>query len=903
MPLPQVDIDRILISDKVTGPGYPREPEGSGEFEPSSHSCSMSWITIAWSMVVSACLTLAVIHLVIWLRGTDQRAHLLFSVTAISVAAIAACELLAMHAHSPEQFGKVVWWAHLPVFFAVVSLAGFVGLYFRAGRPWLGYAACGLRLLDLIINFFSVPNANYAQITGLQQLAWGGETISVAQGVENPWIRVSELSSLLLLVFVVDASVTVWRRGDRIERRRALVVGGGITFFILLAAGHSALVEAGLIQSPWLISFFFLAILAAMGYELSSDMVRAAQLTRQLQASEAASRESESRFRVLADTAPVMVWMSGTDMLCNFFNKPWIEFTGRSIAQELGNGWSEGVHSEDLQDCLETYTSSFNAHRPFTMEYRLRRADGEYRWVLDKGVPRYTSEGRFAGYIGSCMDITERRLAEAALRESEQQMGLAASAAELTMWMWDILRDEVWTTDRGRVLLGFAKSDKINFGRFLEALHPDDRDTVHQAVSKAVNGAGEYESEFRVVSPEGGVRWIAGRGRVEFDGLKPVRMRGVSFDITRRKQAEARFRLVVEAAPNAMILVNAEGKIELTNVQVEAIFGYSRQELVGQPVEMLIPERFRAQHPEYRNSYFTHPKAREMGAGRELFGQRKDGGEVPIEIGLSPMQTSEGLFALASIVDITQRRAAELEAARQRDDLAHLSRVALLTELSGSLAHELNQPLGALLTNAETAEILIKKHLPDLDQLGAILSDIRQDGLRAGQVIQRMRSLLKKGEVKFEPLDINELVDSVLKLMRSNLANNNVAVDTQLATHLPAVNGDNVQLQQILLNLVVNGCDAMAGVEASERRLLVRTELTEGREVRVSVTDQGSGIPPKKMEHIFEPFFTTKTHGMGLGLAICRTIIAAHSGKLWATNNASHGATVQFTLPAVSPPT
>jgi two-component system sensor kinase FixL len=143
----------------------------------------MNWTTIAWSMGASACLTLAIVHLVIWCKQTDQLAHLLFSVTAISVAAIAAAELLAMHAQSPEQLGRVIWWAHIPVFFTIVSIVGFVRLYFNAGRPWLGYAVCGLRLLDLIINFFSVPNANYGQITGLRHLRiLGRETISLAQG-------------------------------------------------------------------------------------------------------------------------------------------------------------------------------------------------------------------------------------------------------------------------------------------------------------------------------------------------------------------------------------------------------------------------------------------------------------------------------------------------------------------------------------------------------------------------------------------------------------------------------------------------------------------------------------------------------------------------------------------------
>jgi two-component system, LuxR family, sensor kinase FixL len=536
------------------------------------------------------------------------------------------------------------------------------------------------------------------------------------------------------------------------------------------------LVKAGVIQSPYLISFFFLAILTLMGYEMSLDVVKAAEFQR-LQASEAALRESEARFRNLADTAPVMVWMSSTDMLCNFFNKPWLEFTGRTMEQELGNGWSEGVHIEDLQRCLETYVSSFKARRPFATEYRLRRADGEYRWVLDNGAPRYTPEGGFVGYVGSCIDITERRRAQEALRESEQNMNLAASAANLAVWTWDIPRDEIWSSGKGHALLGFSKSDKLNLDGFLNALHPEDRKTVHQAVAKALDGNGEYESEFRVAQPNGPARWIAARGRVEFNGGKPIRMRGVSLDISWRKEAE-------------------------------------------------------------------------------------------------------------------------LEAARQRNELAHLSRVMLLGELSGSLAHELTQPLTAILSNAQAAQRFLAQGAADPAELQEILKDIVEEDKRAGEVIARLRLLLKKGEVQIQPLDLNEVVTNVLRLAHSDLVHQNVAVHAELAPHLPAVNGDNVQLQQVLLNLVLNGCDSMVGIEGVERKMFVRTEVEADKHVRVSVTDQGKGIPPEKMERIFEPFFTTKTSGMGLGLAICRAIISAHGGRLWFTNNAERGATFQFALPA-----
>src|SRR5258708_6035364 len=283
-------------------------------------------------------------------------------------------------------------------------------------------------------------------------------------------------------------------------------------------------------------------------------------VTAQKQA-EDALRESEARFRTLADTAPVMIWMSGPDKLCTFFNKGWLDFSGRPLEQELGNGWAEGVHREDFDRCFEVYANSFDARQPFTMEYRLRRSDGEYRWVLDIGTPRFASDGTFLGYVGSCIDLTER------------------------------------------------------------------------------------------------------------------------------KQAQERFRLVVEASPNGIVLATAQGHIVLVNACVEKLLGYEREELIGQNVELLVPERFRGEHPAHRADFHAAPSARAMGAGRELFARRKDGTEFPVEIGISPIQSPEGTLVLSVIVDISPRRQAEAEALQHRAEFAHLSRAAIIGEMAGSPAH------------------------------------------------------------------------------------------------------------------------------------------------------------------------------------------------------------------------
>ena len=248
-------------------------------------------------------------------------------------------------------------------------------------------------------------------------------------------------------------------------------------------------------------------------------------------------------------------------------------------------------------------------------------------------------------------------------------------------------------------------------------------------------------------------------------------------------------------------------------------------------------------------------------------------------------------------MDVTDRKKAEAAAIEQRSELAHLSRVTMLGELSGSLAHELNQPLMAILSNAQAAQRFLAHDNVDLDELREILTDIVDQDKRAGEVIHRLRLLLKKGEVEQQPLDVNSAVQEVLKLIRGDLLNHGVTTLTKLGPALPTVKGDRVQLQQVLLNLVMNACDAMNGNAPADRQIVVSTELSDGAGVRFSVSDRGSGLPAGELEQVFEPFFTSKTHGLGLGLSVCRSIVTAHGGKLWAANNPERGATFHFTLP------
>lgn len=616
---------------------------------------ALSWVTVAWSAAISASLTLALVNLLVWARDRTSWSHLLFATASVGNAVFGVFEFGMLRAADPDRIATVLRWAHVPFFVTYCCLLGFVRLYLDAGRPWLAWAAIGTRVCSsFVLNFLSPGNIHFTVVERAIPVRFLGETVSVPGGVPNPWARVGQLSSLLFLAFVVDAGVSVWRRGDR---RRALTICGGMFFFMAVAVINTVLVNQGLARLPFLVTFTYLGVLLAMGQELSADVVRARELARELRASEAEARERERR------------------------------------------------------------------------------------------------------------------------------MSLAANAAEIALWAWDIPNDSIWITKGGRVLYGVDDREEIDVARFLSTLHLEERDRIACLLEESVAGSGDFQTEYRVVRPDGRTLWIAARGAVERDASgSPTRMYGVSFDVTPLKEAE-----------------------------------------------------------------------------RELL--------------------------------------------RQHGELAHLSRVSMLGELSGSLAHELNQPLTAILSNAQAARRLLDRGVPDVTEVREILNDIVDQDRRAGDVIQRLRTMLKKGEVQRLPLDAGGLILESLRLMRGELAGRGVAVTTELAPDMPPVSGDRVQLQQVFLNLVINASDAMAALEPADRRLLVRAERDGDGGIRVSVSDRGCGIPADQLEAVFEPFVTTKAAGLGLGLAVCRTIVRAHGGEIRAENNGegTPGATLRFVLPGAAP--
>src|SRR5438093_188664 len=495
--------------------------------------------------------------------------------------------------------------------------------------------------------------------------------------------------------------------------------------------------------------------------------------------------------------------------------------------------------------------------------------------------------------------MAERRGAEEALRESEARVSLAANAANLGLWFWNIRDDELWVTKQWRRLFGFAESEPVSFDRVLQVVHRDDRERTKQIVQQMFEGGGgEYENEYRITRPDGSTRWIAGYGGVELDERgKPAFARGVSRDITGRKLAEEKFQLVLDAAPNAMIMVDSAGVITFANASATTVFGYSLSELIGRHIETLIPERFRDRHVGDRKGFLSEPSSRAMGAGRDLFGRRKDGSEFPVEVGLNPIHTTEGLFVLASVIDITARKQAELEHERQNIELVRVGRVAVMGELAASLAHEVNNPIGAIVANASAGERLLAAGKIGTEEMAELLADIVADGRRAGEIVQGVRNMVRKTKPRRSLVQINDTIDDLLRIVRADALRKEVTVATEVDSDGGRVLADRAQLLQVLLNLTINAFEAMSAMRPGARRVVIHAGRNENGEIVVSVRDSGPGLPEGIVDQLFEPFFSTKAEGTGMGLAIARSIVEAHGGALSGENCDGGGACFTVRLP------
>lgn len=591
-------------------------------------------------MVAGACFGLGLMHLALWLMDRGRTEFLLFSSCSIAAAGVAILEQLGLTTLSLEVYRTVDRWIPVLLSMMLLSLVWFVRVYFGTGRKGLAVAISSLWIVGLVLNFLSPQSMTFLEITALRRIpTWFGLEFTTAVTTPNPAQHFGNAASLLILLFLSEATVTLWRRG---VHRRAGVVGGGAVLFIILAGIHTPLVDSGIIRTPYMVSFAFLAIVVAVSYELLRAVFQSSQLAQQVLASEA-------RWRAL------------------------------------------------LQD--------------------------------------------------------------------------------------------------------------VNL---------------------------------------------------------------------------------------AIISLDGEGRITLVNPFVERTLGYGNAELMGRPLVELIPEthvRKFWKGFELGATGGGHPHTR--WALRHASGRLRTFEWSAVR--LADLERERGGLLVIG-TDITERLQAQADLARVRQDLEHLSRTNLLGELLAALAHELNQPLTAILSNAQAGRRFLAQDHPDLAEIRVILDEIVRDDKRAGEVIHRLRALLRKEPPVRSPFALSDAVREVEQLVRSELSEGDIRLHLELASPEVQVEAVRVELQQVLMNLILNAAQAIKGRPLDQREILVTAALGE-EGVRIGVLDKGPGIAPENFATLFEPFVSSRVNGMGMGLSICRRLVHNNRGRIQAENRPEGGAAFYFTVP------
>lgn len=485
----------------------------------------------------------------------------------------------------------------------------------------------------------------------------------------------------------------------------------------------------------------------------------------------------------------------------------------------------------------------------------------------------------------------------------EARLNAAVESAPCGLLMSDATGAIVLVNREVERLFGYSREELV--GQSVDVLVPERLQAAHPSLRHSFVTAPQARAM-------GAGRELFGRHKdgsevpIEI-GLTPVHTDEGLFvissivDISARKLAEARFRVAVESSPNGVVMVDREGTIVLVNRETERLFGYPRPELLGQPLEMLVPARMRSAHPAFRASFHSQPQARAMGAGRELFGLRKDGIEVPIEIGLNPIETEDGPVVLASIVDITARRSAERERLGLEEQLRQSQKMEALGRLAGGIAHDFNNVLAAIVGLAELALEESSGSAADLQEL---LRATERGRSLVGQIMRfGRREQLTKG-----PVDLAAAVRDSLALLRATLPVG-IEIHAELEDGLPKVHADATAIGQVIMNLANNGAHAMPGggrLEVSLMRYYVRDSvarahphLSEGEHLALRVADSGTGMDPETAARAFEPFFTTKPagEGSGFGLAIVYGVVRDHGGVAWIDSELGRGTSVTCVFP------
>jgi PAS domain S-box-containing protein len=621
-----------------------------------------------------------------------------------------------------------------------------------------------------------------------------------------------------------------------------------------------------------------------------------------------ALRQSEKELREVIETIPAMVWSASPDGSNSFCNGRWTEYSGFSSEEMSGSGWQAALYPEDLAQVVEKWRVAVVTGETLEYEARFRRVtDGEYRWFLVRGVPLRGEQGNILKWYGILTDIEERKCAERALQQSECHLGEAQRLTRTGSFVWDTKSGEALrVSDEWYRIYGFdPEKEELARKEWVQRLHPEDQGVWQAAVSKATNEKSDYDVEYRIVLPNGITKYLHAVGHpVSNNADVVVQFTGSVTDVTERKRAEqALLRSEAYLAETQKLTHTGTWAWDprshtalYCSEEMFRIFGLDPR--VDLPTRKTFRQRV---HPEDRDRVderFLRSLREKVDSFDDYRVVMPDGSVKYVNSLGHPVLDEKGelIEFVGTAVDVTERKRIEQKRERLRQleaDLAHTNRVTTMGELTASLAHEINQPIAAAINDANACLRWLMRDQPDFKEAREAAKNVVESARRAAEIIDRLRTFYKKGgPPRRELVDVNETAREMLMLVRTVANQHAINLSTNLV-ELPKVMADRVQLQQVLMNLMLNGIEAMTGTGG---KLTIATQLVDKCDVLISVSDTGVGLPAGKVDQIFTAFFTTKPQGTGMGLAICRSIIESHGGRLWATDNPGRGATFYFTL-------
>jgi PAS domain S-box-containing protein len=615
--------------------------------------------------------------------------------------------------------------------------------------------------------------------------------------------------------------------------------------------------------------------------------------------------------QLLYETAPVGLAFLSPDCRYLQINRHLTEICGISVADHIGRSVRDTVPlvADQVEHIVQTILRTGEAVTG--VEVRGQRPDGgnaERVW-LTYWHPLKDTTGNILGINVVAEEITERKRAEAALADSEARFRELADNMSQFAWTTDASGRRTWFNERWHDYTGTALED-VQAMKWQSLVHPDHVERVNKRIRESSDSGNPWEDTFPLRGRDGNFRWFLTRAvPIRNENGDVARWFGTNTDVTRQVEAERALRTLNESlehrvaeqakerdriwnvSQDLLVVADTNGTLLSVNPAWTATLGWSEGDLLGKTADWLC-------HPD--DMARTHLELARLVGGRKtlLFENRLRHKDSSYRWLSWTAALDEGrVYAVAR--DVTDLKYAEEQLRASRHELAQVSRQTTMGAMTASIAHEVNQPLAAIVANANAGLRWLARGKPDLAEVGAILKRIVSDGLRASQVVASIRSMFGKDRGETSALTVNNLIDEVLNLVNGELASHQISLQKEMNVRLPKVMADRVQMQQVLLNLIMNAIEAMSSITNRERVLTVKSEEFESDHVLITLRDSGSGIDPTHMDRVFDAFFTTKDRGMGMGLSICRSIIESHGGQLWASPHNPHGTNFYVRLPRV----